>query len=126
MDHAAALAEGQNGPALSWYAYLAGTLDETLELGAVGAILILAFLVWWLSRSVAAWRATFEGSGLARAGSVIIFIILLHSIVDYPLRTSAIGALVAIACALLVPYVGAPRTKTVTEDEGSLVHLKAD
>ena len=101
-------------------------LEIVLELGAVGAILILAFLAWWLSRSVAAWRSTFDGSGLARAGSVIVFIVLLHSIVDYPLRTSAIATLFAFACALLVPYAGAVRSKSATDAQGSLLHLKAD
>ena len=67
-------------------------LNVILIIVAVLAVLILAFLAWFLSRSLAAWRASFEGSGLARAGSVIIFVILLHSVVDYPLRTSAIAA----------------------------------
>lgn len=102
-------------------------LEFVLELGTVGGILILAFLIWWLTRSVAAWRSNFEGSGLARAGSVMIFIVLLHSIVDYPLRTSAVGALFAFACALLVPYAAAARAKIAPEDgPGSLTHLKAD
>ena len=102
-------------------------LEVVLELGAVGALLILAFLLWFVTRSVAAWRASFEGTGLARAGSVIIFIILLHSVVDYPLRTSAVASIFAFACALLVPYLKPRPTAAPSEETGEgLRHLKAD
>jgi O-antigen ligase len=101
-------------------------LELVLELGLAGALLILAFLIWFAARSIAVWRATFEGTGLARAGSVIILILLLHSVVDYPLRTSAIGVLFAFACALLVPYAK-PRSAPPSEASGGgLRHLKAD
>lgn len=103
-------------------------LEVALELGLLGMLLIAAFLIWWLVQSVAAWRSGFEGSGVARAGSAIIFVILMHSLVDYPLRTSAMAAIFALACALLVPYRPSARPRRApSEDDGeALVHLKVE
>ena len=102
-------------------------LEVVLELGVVGLLLLLAFLAWFVTRSIAAWRASFEGTGLARAGSVIVFVVLLHSVVDYPLRTSAVAGLFAFACALLVPYLKPrPSEAPATSSGEGLRHLKAD
>jgi O-antigen ligase len=103
-------------------------LEWLLEMGAAGLLLALAFLAWWVRRTLAVWRADFRGANLARAASVTVGVVLLHSIVDYPLRTAAIAALVALSCALLVPYA-APRRGSEQEDGGpatDLRHLKAD
>ena len=40
---------------------------------------------------------------LARAAPIVIVLLLLHSVVDYPLRTAALSVLFAIACAYLIP-----------------------
>lgn len=102
-------------------------IEVTLELGLPGALLIFAFILWWARRSVHVWRNEFTGAGLARAGSIIVGIVLLHSLVDYPLRTAAIAALVAAACGLLVPYSApfARRAAAKSSDE-SLRHLEAE
>ena len=76
-------------------------LEMVFELGAGGAALAAAFLVWFAGRSWAAWRA--GGDAPARAASVGIALVLIHSLVDYPLRTAAIAALFGMMCALLVP-----------------------
>ena len=78
-------------------------LEIALELGLLGVLITIAFFLWWLARSRHAWRTDTAGAALARTGSIIIGIILLHSLVDYPLRTSAMAAVFAAACALLVP-----------------------
>lgn len=102
-------------------------LEIALELGLPGILLVLAFILWWARRSIAAWNSDFEGSNLARAGSVVILVVLLHSIVDYPIRTSAIAALFAFACALLLPYAP-PLEPRGREAEGDrpVRHLEAD
>lgn len=104
-------------------------VEVALELGAPGLLLILLFLAWWGRRTLRAWRGDFEGASLARAGSVAIGVVLLHSLVDYPIRTAAIAALFAVACAFLVPYV-APRARAEPADSadggGGLRHLEAD
>lgn len=106
-------------------------VEVALELGAPGLLLLLLFLAWWGRRTLRAWRGDFEGASLARAGSVAIGVVLLHSLVDYPIRTAAIAALFAVACAFLVPYV-APRARVRAEPAdsadggGGLRHLEAD
>jgi hypothetical protein len=40
---------------------------------------------------------------LGVAGGVVIGLALLHSLADYPLRTSSIPVLFAFACALMIP-----------------------
>ncbi|HYI41686.1 MAG TPA: O-antigen ligase family protein [Allosphingosinicella sp.] len=102
-------------------------LEAVLELGAAGVLLILAFLYWWGRRSYQAWSRDFEGAALARAGSVMIGIVLAHSIVDYPIRTAAIVAVFAFGCALMVPPVPRRSSAEPSEDEASapLRHIEA-
>jgi O-antigen ligase len=102
-------------------------LEFVMELGVAGLLLILAFIAWWAMALVRVWRSEVPGAAIARAGSVAIGVVLLHSIVDYPIRTSAIAAVVAFACALLVP---APRRDSeiaeAEEPASDLRHLKAE
>lgn len=102
-------------------------LEFALELGIAGLLLILAFIAWWALALVRVWRSEVPGAAMARAASVAIGVVLLHSIVDYPVRTSAIAAVIALACALLVP---APRRDSEIADaegpESDLRHLKAE
>jgi O-antigen ligase len=77
-----------------------------LETGLVGGGLLLAFLAWYAVRSYQAWSMRRpQGDAiepmLARAASLIIGLLLLHSLVDYPLRTTALGATFAFFCAIL-------------------------
>jgi O-antigen ligase len=101
-------------------------LEFVLELGVAGLLLILAFIGWWGAALFRVWRSEVPGAGLARAASVAVGVVLLHSIVDYPLRTSAIAALIGAACALLVP---APRREAEASDAepagSDLRHLEA-
>lgn len=104
-------------------------LEFVLELGLPGLVLILAFIFWWAWRMIGIWRSNFEGAGLGRAGSVLVLVVVLHSMVDYPIRTSAIAALVAVGCALMIPAnAGARRTtRGIPEGEPTdLRHLEAD
>jgi O-antigen ligase len=83
-------------------------LELWLEAGVAGLALLAVFAVWFLWRAVAVWRHLPDGAreidgSLARAATLIIGLLLAHSLVDYPLRTGAMMALFAYACALLVP-----------------------
>lgn len=71
-----------------------------LELGVAGIILIFAFLAWWV---VSVWRVwSFGDFGpFAQAASIASGAVLVHSIVDFPLRTAAISAVFAMCLALL-------------------------
>jgi hypothetical protein len=102
-------------------------LEAVLELGAAGGLLILGFLLWWGRRSYLAWTRDFEGAALARAGSVMIGIILAHSLVDYPIRTAAMVAVFALGCALMVAPLPRRRpSEKAEEDEAEpLRHIEA-
>ena len=104
-------------------------LEFVLELGVAGLLLILGFIIWWANRSLRVWRSSFEGGDIARAGSVVVLVVLLHSIVDYPIRTSAIAVLAAMACAMMVPPSGRRSKSADSEadaEESNLRHLEAD
>ena len=85
-------------------------LEVWLETGIVGPLFISVFLFWFARRTISAWWGTnlqigdFD-RGLVRAASIIIALLIAHSLVDYPLRTSAMMAVAAFAVALLVPAV---------------------
>jgi O-antigen ligase len=75
--------------------------ELALELGIPGVILIVVFLLWWAVTSGRAWRVA-DATPYARAATVASAAILIHSIVDFPLRTAAISAAFAMCLALLV------------------------
>ncbi len=79
-----------------------------MESGLAACLLVLGFLVWF----VTAVRGSGGGSGssepdfdlrLARMGTIGIGLIMLHSAVDYPLRTIAVMTLFGFFCGLLMP-----------------------
>ena len=76
-------------------------LEWVLETGLPGLLLLAAFLVWYVRRLGRTWSAT--EAALGRAGSIAILAVLLHSLVDYPVRTAAIATLCALCLALMVP-----------------------
>jgi O-antigen ligase len=75
-------------------------LELALELGAPGLVLILAFLGWWAARALRVWRSK-ASSPMAKAATIASAAILAHSLVDFPLRTSAMAAVFAICLALM-------------------------
>lgn len=77
-------------------------LELWLETGWFGAALFAAFMVWFARRSWAAWRG--GGSterSVQRSASIAIVAVLLHSGIDYPLRTLAMAVVFAMCCAFL-------------------------
>lgn len=81
--------------------------EVALELGLAGVVLILAFLLWW---AVAVWKAwrTAEAGPFARAAAIASAAVLIHSLVDFPLRTAAISACFGMCLALLADSRAAP------------------
>jgi O-antigen ligase len=75
--------------------------ELALELGIPGVVLMLLFLVWWAAAAWDVWRRA-DSSPFARAASVASATVLVHSLVDFPLRTAAIAACLAMCLALLV------------------------
>jgi O-antigen ligase len=87
-------------------------LEVWLETGAVGLVLMGLFAVWVMLRFWRVWGPTaadgWEGPMspldrlLVRAASLVVVLLSAHSLVDYPLRTTAMAVLFAVACGLLI------------------------
>jgi O-antigen ligase len=75
-------------------------LELLLETGIAGVLLAAAFLGWWGLRVRAVWRAE-ERDPFAQAAVIASAAMLLHSIVDYPLRTAALSAVFAACLGLM-------------------------
>lgn len=88
-------------------------LEIWLETGMMGLVLMTLFAVWLLVGFWRVWRtasAAVPDPGrspvdllLMRAASLVIVLLIAHSLVDYPLRTTALSTLFAFSCALLYP-----------------------
>lgn len=84
--------------------YLNHAHNDLLEIVITGGlpalVLLLLFLGWVARCTFAAWRERSAGRGRALAwlGAGMIFFAMSSSIVDYPLRTPLMAALVAVAC----------------------------
>lgn len=76
-------------------------LEVFLELGVVGVCLIAGILLWFAFCAAAVWKGRDGRNSLARAGSLAFGMVLLHSTVDYPARTAAIGAMTALSMGLM-------------------------
>jgi len=77
-------------------------LELLVETGAFGMAVLGAFLVWWLwvtARLLTRGRGA--ASHVAACASLTILALLAHSLVDYPLRTTAMASLFALACGLM-------------------------
>jgi O-antigen ligase len=74
--------------------------ELALELGLPGIVLIVLFLVWWGASAWRAWSSPQRGA-FARAATIASGAILVHSLVDFPLRTAAMAACFAMCLALL-------------------------
>jgi O-antigen ligase len=83
-------------------------LEVWLETGVLGLALSVLFVIWLVRRSVEIWRsAPAPGASqldwsLIRAATIVPALLLAHSLVEFPLRTGAIMAVMAFACALLI------------------------
>ncbi len=83
-------------------------LETWLEAGWLGAALIIAFLIWYGRRLWAAWKAgPSRERDLQRAASIALLAMLVHSGVDYPLRTATLAVLFAL-CAAILEKAGKP------------------
>jgi O-antigen ligase len=74
--------------------------ELALELGVAGIAVILLFLAWWSASVWRSWSSP-EAGRFARAAAIASGAILVHSLVDFPLRTSAVSACFAMCLALL-------------------------
>lgn len=76
-------------------------LELALETGLPGVLLIALFLLWW-GKSIVQMARSPAANEFAMAGAIASAAILLHSLVDYPLRTAAISAVFAMSIVLII------------------------
>jgi O-antigen ligase len=81
--------------------------ELALEFGLPGIVLMVLFVAWWARAVWSTWR-TAEAGPFARAAAVASAAILIHSLVDFPLRTAAISACFGMCLALLADGRAAP------------------
>jgi O-antigen ligase len=84
-----------------------------LETGLLGIGVITFFLTWLVWRSHAVWSQLEANENptqslLLRASTLIVVLLLAHSLVDYPLRTTALSTIFAVFCGFLAEPVPAP------------------
>lgn len=97
-------------------------LELLLETGAPGLILVSMFLFWWTRRTVHIWAGDTPDS-FAEAATIATAALLVHSFVDYPLRTAALSSLFAVCCVLMAE----PRQPTSKRRKArAAIHLGAD
>ena len=83
-----------------------------------GLILLAAFLAWFFPKAHNVWLKR-KGNGhdpqllLQRAATLIIFLLLIHSLVDYPLRTTALSSIFMFFCAVLATNASNPEDEFV-------------
>lgn len=75
-------------------------LELALETGVPGILVLALFLAWWAAAAARAWRV--EGGTYARAASIASAVLLVHSAVEFPLRTAALSASFAMCLALMI------------------------
>ncbi len=87
-------------------------IEATIESGALAPVVLVIFLIWLGRTMRRAWGAASMDlssidASLARAGTFVPILLLFHSALDYPLRTDALMAVTAFACAVAVPPIAA-------------------
>ena len=75
-------------------------LEIALETGIPGLLLLALFLFWWARRVGSVWRPSLTDR-YAQAATIASAALLLHSLVDYPLRTAALSAIMAACVAIM-------------------------
>lgn len=83
-------------------------MEWLLEAGILAVIVFIFVLLWLFAAILRLKSKNFSTHSpvdyfLARAAILVPFLLLAHSAVDYPLRTGAIAALVAMCCAMTIP-----------------------
>ena len=83
-------------------------IELWLESGVPGMVVLTLVLIWIGWQSVRVWARPDRRQQpidhlVARAASLATGLVILHSLVDYPLHTSALLAFLAMCCGLLAP-----------------------
>lgn len=88
---------------LGW-AFFNHAHNDLIELAMNGGIfalgLLAVFLLWWFRQALRLWRggSKSRSADLGRLGSILTAMLMLSSLVDYPLRTPTMALIFAISC----------------------------
>ena len=80
-------------------------VESWLEGGVANAVVVVGLLACYLFLAYRSWRTAnpnLRQVAYARAGSICIGLLLVHSVVDYPLRTTALSVMVAVSFAFML------------------------
>ncbi len=101
-------------------------LELVLETGVVGVAAMVGFLAWFVISSARVWfgsRAV--GNEFARPASLAILLLLIHSFLDYPLRTTMMQSVFAICCGLLfTPPRRTERSRDAAQHQMEMVPVR--
>jgi O-antigen ligase len=75
-------------------------LELVLEGGLPMALLLIAFIIWFSRTFIAAWTT---GDDFSKAAASASALLLVHSVIDYPLRSPALMTCFALSCAMMMP-----------------------
>ena len=89
-------------------------IEWLVELGAFGALMLVGFLVLWARLAWQAWRDPGGEMLWPRTASIVTGLILLHSFVDYPLRTPA---MLTVFCLYWLALCSPDRSKDIETGE---------
>lgn len=79
-------------------------LEFLIEFGLPGLLLLAFGLAWLVIYSLRAFRGGDEFEArTAKAACVVLWLLLFHSLWDYPLRTLALASVAAVCCGALTP-----------------------
>jgi hypothetical protein len=112
--------------------YLNHAHNDLVEIIIVGglpaAMVVVAFLAWLARRCAPLLRGTRGRSSLSFAwlGAAMIVMLLLHSLVDYPLRTPLMAALACIACGWLADSRAGSSSRGEGSDAAKILYDQID
>jgi len=111
--------------------YLNHAHNDLLELlitgGIVPAVILAVYIGWAVWSGVAAWRSTapHAGNPYVYLGLAIIFILLVGSLVDYPIRIPLLAALMAVASGWVAEGAVRQHERRCASEGHSLLHSQA-
>lgn len=86
-------------------------LEVVLDAGILGLLLLISAVVWWVVASVRRWRVFPQDKDLLPiAGSVMLLLVFVASIVDYPARTPMMMMMIVMAAMWLSGDTGEATT----------------
>ncbi|WP_037501110.1 O-antigen ligase family protein [Sphingomonas jaspsi] len=85
-------------------------LEWVVEGGLPGLALLAAALLWWGQKALTMLRDR-RADGFAQAGLIAAVVLMIHSVIDFPLRTAALACLFAASTGLMITSRRLPKQR---------------